>query len=163
MNRSALTLASVLAALLFVVPALRGAAQHYAARRAGDVIQLEDAKNQTVVSILPSVGDITFSMKVRGQEILRWPYASVDDFRARPALSGIPFVGPWANRLDEQAFYANGKKYAFDMNLGNVRGAIPIHGFLTTTDQWQVVEVKSDARSAWVTMRPTRAIWMASS
>lgn len=66
-------------------------------------------------------------MKVRGQEILRWPYASLEDFKARPAMSGIPFVGPWANRLDEQAFYANGKKYVFDMALGNVRGAIPIH------------------------------------
>jgi len=39
------------------------------------------------------------------------------------------------------------------MDLGNVRGAIPIHGFLTTTDQWQVVEVKADPRSAWVTSK----------
>ncbi len=70
-------------------------------------------------------------MKVKGHDVLRWPYASVEEFKARPALSGIPFVGPWANRLDEQAFYANGKRYPFDMELGNVRGAIPIHGFLT--------------------------------
>ena len=62
-------------------------------------------------------------------------------------------MGPWANRLDEQAFYANGKKYAFDMALGNVRGAIPIHGFVTTTDQWQVVEAKADAASAWLTSK----------
>jgi len=78
---------------------------------------------------------------------------SVEAFKARPGLSGIPFLGPWANRLDEQAFYANGKRYAFDMELGNVRGAIPIHGFLTTTDQWQVVEAKADRKSAWVTSR----------
>ena len=141
-----------LAVLLSIVPAIC-AAQQYTARRNGDVVQLEDTRNQIAVSILPSVGDITFSMKVRGQDILRWPYASVEDFKKRPALSGIPFVGPWANRLDEQAFYANGKKYAFDMGLGNVRGAIPIHGFLTTTDQWQVVEVKSDGKSAWLTSR----------
>ena len=62
-------------------------------------------------------------------------------------------LAPWANRLDEQAFYANGKRYAFDMELGNVRGAIPIHGFLQTTNQWQVVETNADARSAWVTSR----------
>jgi aldose 1-epimerase len=148
MNSCVLSLGAF-AVLLSIAPA----AQQYAARRTGDVVQLEDAKNDTVVSILPSVGDITFSMKVHGQEVLRWPYASVEDFKKRPALSGIPFVGPWANRLDEQAFYANGKKYAFDMGLGNVRGAIPIHGFLTTTDQWQVVEVKSDSKSAWVTSK----------
>ena len=85
--------------------------------------------------------------------MLRWPYASVEEFKARPGLSGIPFLSPWANRLDEQAFYANGKRYAFDMDLGNVRGAIPSHGFLTTNDQWQFVEVKADGKSAWVTSR----------
>jgi aldose 1-epimerase len=39
------------------------------------------------------------------------------------------------------------------MEIGNVRGAMPIHGFLTTNTEWQVVEVKADARSAWVTSR----------
>src|SRR6266550_388273 len=139
--------------LILVMASTPAPAQQYMSKRTGEAVVLEDTRNQTVVSILPSVGNIAFSMKVHGQEVLRWPYASVEDFKTRPALSGIPFVGPWANRLDEQAFYANGKRYAFDMDLGNVRGAIPIHGFLSTTDQWQVVEVKSDAKSAWVTSR----------
>jgi aldose 1-epimerase len=128
-------------------------AQPYSARQDGDVVRLQDAKTQTTVSIVPTVGDIAFEMKVKGQNVLRWPYASVEEFKTRPALSGIPFLGPWANRLDEQAFYANGRKYAFDMELGNVRGAIPIHGFLATNNQWQVVEVKADAASAWLTSR----------
>ena len=113
-------------------------AQPYSASRNGDVVQLQDARRQVTVSILPSVGDIAFEMKVKGHDVLRWPYASIEEFKSRPALSGIPFVGPWANRLDEQAFYANGKRYPFDMELGNVRGAIPIHGFLSSTDQWKV-------------------------
>src|SRR5262245_14981699 len=116
----------------------------YAVHRNAGIVVIEDTKNQVAVSILPSVGNIAFSMKVKGQEVLRWPYASVEEFKSRPALSGIPFLGPWANRLDEQAFYANGKRYAFDMDLGNVRGAIPIHGFLSTAAKWQVVEVKAD-------------------
>ena len=82
------------------------------------------------------------------------PVASIDEFRAKPAgLPGIPLLAPWANRLDEQAFYANGKRYPFDMELGNVNGAIPIHGFMTRTDQWQVVEAKADGKAAWVTSR----------
>jgi aldose 1-epimerase len=125
----------------------------YSARRNGDIVQLEDTKNQIVVSILPSIGNITIGMKVKGQDVLRWPYTSVEEFKTRPSLSGIPFLGPWANRLDEQAFYANGKKYPFDMTLGNIRGAIPIHGFVSTTDQWQVVEVRSDGKAAWVTSK----------
>ena len=138
--------------LLLVVLVTPSMAQ-YSARRNGDAVQLEDTKNQTVVSIVPSVGNITFEMKVKGQNVLRWPFPSLEEFKARPTQSGIPFLGPWANRLDEQAFYANGKKYSFDMTLGNVRGAIPIHGFLTTNDQWQVVETRADGKSAWVTSK----------
>jgi aldose 1-epimerase len=139
--------------ILFSMAPLPASAQQYAARHTGDVVQLEDTKNQTVVSIIPSVGNIAFEMKVKGTNVLQWRYATVADFEARPGLSAIPFLGPWANRLDEQAFYANGKRYAFDMDLGNVRGAIPIHGFITTTNQWQFVEAKADAKSAWVTSR----------
>ena len=87
---------------------------------------------------MPSVGNIAYRMTVKGHDVLRWPHASLDAFKASPNATGIPFMGPWINRLDEQAFYANGTRYAFDMSLGNVRGAIPIHGFLTTTDQWQL-------------------------
>ena len=141
-------------ALAWLVPIVApGAVERYSARRTGDVVRLEDVASQTVVSIASAVGNNAFEMKVKGQNILRWPYESVDAFKAAPRLSGIPFLGPWANRLDEQAFYANGKRYAFDMDLGNVRGAMPIHGFLATTDLWQIVEVKADGKAAWVTSR----------
>ncbi len=149
MNHRTVTLAIA----LWAVTALPAAGAQYVAQRTGDIVRLEDGKTQTVVSIIPAVGNIAFELKVKGQNVLRWPYASVDEFKARPSLSGIPFLGPWANRLDEQAFYANGRRYAFDMELGNVRGAIPIHGFLTTNNQWQVVEVKADANAAWATSR----------
>jgi aldose 1-epimerase len=141
--------------LLWLVPgaARPAAAGRYVARQEGDVVRLEDRKRKTSVSILPSVGNIAFDMTVKGQKILRWPYASVEDFKARPGLSGIPFLGPWANRLDEQAFYANGRRYAFDMALGNVRGANPIHGFLSTNDQWRVSAVMVNDQEAWVTSR----------
>src|SRR3954453_9058483 len=66
----------------------------YTASRTGDVIRLEDAASQTVVSIAASVGNIAFEFSVKGHNVLHWPFASVDDFKARPAMSGIPFVGP---------------------------------------------------------------------
>jgi aldose 1-epimerase len=143
----------MLSVLLVLLASLPAAAQRYAARQDGDVVRLDDRGTQTSVSLLPSVGNIAFDMTVNGHKVLRWPYASVEEFKGRPTLSGIPFLGPWANRLDEQAFYANGKKYTFDMELGNVRGAIPIHGFLTTGSRWQVVTVQADGESAWVTSR----------
>ena len=145
--------ASVAAAAIVALVAAIPAQERYAATRTGDVVQLRDASTHTVVSILSSVGNIAFEMKVNERDILWWPFASVEAFKARPAMSGVPFVGPWANRLDEQAFYANGRRYPFDMSLGNVRGAIPIHGFLTTTSAWRLVETGADDRSAWTTSR----------
>jgi aldose 1-epimerase len=139
--------------LLVVAIAIPASAQPYSAQRDGDVVRLQDAKAQTVVSIVPSVGNIAVEMKVKGANVLYWPFASVEEFKAKPSMSGIPFLGPWANRLDEQAFFANGRRYAFDMELGNVRGAIPIHGFVTTTDRWQLVEAKADGTAAWATSR----------
>ena len=66
----------------------------------------------------------------------------------------MPLLAPFANRLDETAFYANGKKYNFDLELGNVRGPIPGTGFVERLQQdWQLVEFKSDATGAWVTCK----------
>jgi aldose 1-epimerase len=137
----------------FVVTAVTvtnaSAQSRYRAERDGDVVRLHDTSGRVVLSIVPSVGNIAFELTVNGQNVLRWPYASLEAFKAKPGLSGIPFMGPWANRLDEQAFYANGRRYAFDMTLGNVRGDIPIHGFLTTTNEWQVTDVGADGNAAW--------------
>jgi len=124
----------------------------YSASQDGDVVRLEDAKNQTVVSVMPSHGNNAFQMTVKGKNVLQFPFASAAQFKSRGSYSGIPFLGPWANRLDEMAFYANGKKYLLNAGLGNVRGPIPMHGFLMTAP-WEVVEVKADGNSAWVTSK----------
>ncbi|HLG54570.1 MAG TPA: aldose 1-epimerase [Vicinamibacterales bacterium] len=135
---------------LSTVPAT---AQRYAAQRDGEVVHLTDTATGTRVSIAPSIGNIAFRMTVKGHDILRWPHADMAAFKANPNMTGIPFMAPWINRLDEQAFYANGKRYPFDMTLGNVRGAIPIHGFLTSTSEWRVVSVDAGRDSAAVTSR----------
>jgi aldose 1-epimerase len=125
----------------------------YSAVETGGIVHLRDATAETTVSLLPAVGNVTFEMLVKGHNVLNFSGGAPEQFTG--GLTGIPFMGPWANRLDEQAFYANGRKYAFDMQLGNVRGAIPIHGFLTPNAQspvrWHVLEVRADAAAAWVT------------
>ncbi len=62
----------------------------------------------------------------------------------------------WANRLDQDAFYANGKQYRLNPGSANFRrdaNQKPIHGLLGFSALWQVKEVRSDDRSAWVTSR----------
>ena len=129
-------------------------AQQYAAEENGGVVRLHDSGTDTTMSIIPSAGNVAVEMRVRGHNVLRFPYESIADYKGNEGVSmGIPFLSPWADRLDEQAFYANGKRFAFDMSLGNIRGTNPIHGFLASASEWQVIEMKADSQSAWVTSR----------
>jgi len=141
----------LLAAYAAGLPKAGAAAQaRYAAIRTGDIVQLQDTRADIVVPVVTTLSN-AYEMVVKSQQVIRKTFSDLAEFRTRPGLNGVPLLAPFANRLDEQAFYANGRKYSFDMGLGNVRGAIPIHGFLTGAKDWRLVEAKADARAAWVT------------
>jgi aldose 1-epimerase len=149
-RRSAIAALATAVVITVANPAL--AQPRYSAKQTGDIVQLRDSRTDTTVSVMTSLSN-AYEMVVKGQNLIRMTFATVDEFRARPGLNGIPLLAPFANRLDEQAFYANGKKYNFDMELGNVRGAIPIHGYLSSAKDWKLVEAKADSSAAWVTTR----------
>ena len=114
-----------------------------------DIVQLRDNAADITVSVMTSVSN-AYEIVVRGQNVVRVPF--VTGYNCWPAATAAtPFLPPFANRLDEQAFYANGKKYNFDMELGNVRGAIPIHGYLSAAKDWKMAEAACDGTGAWVT------------
>lgn len=126
----------------------------YGASFTGDVVRLTDRDSNTVVAIAPSAGNVACEMRVGGRNVLWFPFESVDEFRALGhGRAGVPFLAPWANRLDEHAFYANGRRFPFDMEIGNVRGDTPIHGLVMETDRWEVIEAAADDLSAWATSR----------
>ncbi len=132
-------------------------AQPYAAQRTEDhgvaIVRLSDAAHGVDVSIVPSIGNLAYEMKVHGHNILHFPFADLGEFARQPAQCAIPLLAPWANRMTEQGFWANGKKYAFNLALGNLRGALPIHGLLGNSPLWRVTEAGADAHSAHVTSR----------
>jgi aldose 1-epimerase len=132
-------------------------AQNYTAEKTTDhgvdIVRLTDAASGVVVSIVPSVGNRAYEMKVHGQNILWFPTDDVSQFVKRPQLGGVPLLAPWADVLDELAFWANGKRYGFNMALGNIRGPIAGAGFLTDSPLWEVTEVAADSHSAHVTSR----------
>jgi aldose 1-epimerase len=135
-------------------------AQSYSARAAKsegiDVIHLNDAQRHIEVSIVPSVGNTAYDMKVNGKPMLWSPYSSVAEFKAKPVFLGVPFLSPWANRLDQDAFWANGHKYLLNGNLNNFRRdqfGHPIHGLVSYADSWEVISTGADDRSAWLTSR----------
>jgi aldose 1-epimerase len=120
------------------------------------VVHLSDSSHHTEVSIAVGLGNIAYEMKVNGKNILYFPFHTLGDLKTKPALCGVPFLAPWANRLDQAAFFANGKKYDLNPDLGNLRfdgNHLPIHGLLSFTTLWEIVEAKADAKSAYVTSR----------
>ena len=135
----------------------RGAAatdRRYRVERSGDIVRLEETSSNTTVSICTTFGNNAFAIRANGVDVLWRPYDSLDDFKARgQGRGGTPFLAPWANRLDEPAFYANGRRFPFDMDIGNVRGPVPIHGLLMRTDRWQIVDMTADSEQSSVTSR----------
>jgi aldose 1-epimerase len=142
---------------LLLAFSLMSAARNYTARQTSEqgvaVIHLADAAKGVDVSVVPSLGNRASAMKVHGKNILYFPVPDLAELQKKPNLSGVPFLAPWANRLSEESFWANGKKYTFNMALGNVRGPVPIHGLLANSDLWEVMEVGADRKSAHVTSR----------
>jgi aldose 1-epimerase len=117
------------------------------------IISLTDAAQGVEVKIVPTLGNRVHQMTVRGRNILHNPPGDLSDHFKSRGLGGVPFLAPWADLLDEQAFWANGKRYTFNMSLGNVCGDRPIHGLLCDSPFWEVMDVDADARSAHVTSR----------
>jgi aldose 1-epimerase len=140
-----------LAAALVCIAAAPAAAQRYSAKQNGDMVALADTTARMNVEVVSSMGK-AWHIQVKGQNLVRTS-ASLEAFLANSGLNGMPLLAPFANRLDETAFYANGKKYNFDLELGNVRGPIPGTGFVNGSKAWQLVEFKADGKSAWVTCK----------
>ena len=137
-------------------------AAHYTAERQTnggiEVIHLADAGHQAEVSIVPSIGNRAFAFKIKGKNVLYFPPSSLAEYQAQnaPGLNGIPFLAPWANRMAGGGFWAGGKQYRFNPDLGSVHldaNDIAIHGMLVSSSLWRVTELQADAHSAHVTSR----------
>jgi aldose 1-epimerase len=140
-----------------LVLTLTAYAKNYTAEQTSDhgvsIVRLKDAAHGVQVSVAPSIGNRVYEMKVHGKDILYSPFANAAEFQQRPRQGGLPFLAPWADILNDQGFWANGKHYSFNMTLGNVSGERPIHGLLIISPHWQVTEVGADSKSAHVTSR----------
>lgn len=121
-----------------------------------EVIHLSDTRHKTEVSIVPSLGNNAYEMKVNGKHILWSPYKSLREFLEKPAQLGNPLLAPWANRIDGDSYWANGRKYTLNPDLKNFRydaNHRPIHGLLVFASEWKVTSLKADDDSASVTSK----------
>lgn len=147
-----------LAAVLLPATLIMHAADYSATRLSVDsieVIRLTDSARQMEVSIVPSLGNNAYDLTVKGNKILWSPYHSPAELKAKPMQIGNPFLAPWANRIDQNAYFVNGKKYLLNPDLKNFRFDAfqqPIHG-LVVYAPWTVASLNADSRGAVVTSR----------
>ena len=100
-----------------------------------ETIRLSDPAHCIEVSICPSIGNIAYSMHVNGKPILMSP-PKLNEWRQKPSQAGIPLLAPWANRLDGDGYWANGKRYGLnphavdiprvDLNFRNLHDRIRV-------------------------------------
>jgi aldose 1-epimerase len=147
------------AALALLLPVMTQAANYSARKTVVDgveVVQLADAGRQVEISIAPSIGNMAYQMNVHGKNILWYSFQGLDDLKQRAEFCCIPFLAPWANRIDGDSYWANGKKYLLNTDLGNLRRdnhQKPIHGLLNFSPLWTVVAMAADTHSAYVSSR----------
>ena len=120
------------------------------------VVQLRDAARDADAWIAPTIGNMAYRFRIGGDDILWFPFNSPADLRAKPAFCGMPFLAPWANRLDADGYWANGRHYLLNPELGNLRrdaNQKPIHGLLNFSSYWEQLSSGADDSSAWTTSR----------
>lgn len=113
-----------------------------------ETLHLADTANKVEVSICPSVGNIAYDMRVNSHPILMPPAHSLADWKNKPEWAGIPLLAPWANRLDDEWFWANGRHYRLNPEVTTIRrdpNGLAIHGLLLYAADWQVVKLQADS------------------
>lgn len=121
-----------------------------------DVVELSDAGSPLQVRIAPSVGNMAYEMLAGSVNILWCPDGTPAQLKKNRTFSAVPFLAPWANRIDGDAYWANGRQYLLNPALGNLRrdkNRLPIHGLLNFSPLWTVETLEANDTSAFVTSR----------
>ena len=121
-----------------------------------EIVRLIDVAHGIELSVVPSIGNIAYDMRVNGQPILMPPPGTFAEWKAASKQAGIPFLAPWANRIDSDSYWANGKQYLLNPGAGHLRrdpNGLPIHGLLLFASGWQISELRVGGDCAEVTSR----------
>src|SRR5712692_8537520 len=118
---------------------------------------LLDSTRRMEAGVVPDVGNLVYEFKVNGKDVLL-PPKSLQSYRETHWFCcGSPFLSPWANRIDHDYYYFQGKKYLLNDALGNLlrdNFGQALHGLVAFDARWEVVKAgASDAEGAWLTSR----------
>lgn len=121
-----------------------------------DIVRLADHAAGLEAAIAVSVGNMAYELAARGRNVLWFPFDGPAALRASDTLCGIPFLAPWANRLDQDGYWVDARRFGLNADLGNLRrdaNHMPIHGLLNFSSAWELEDAGADSGSAYVTSR----------
>src|SRR5579862_9701214 len=101
---------------------------------------LKDHKRKMDFSLAPDIGNWGYSLRVHGNEVF-YPRPPFDQYIKERGLGyGNPLMAPFANRIDRDYYYFEGKKYLLNDDLKNFLRCpptnFPIHGLLSYDTRW---------------------------
>ncbi len=147
--------------VLFVLPLGGLAVDNYSVKKkvveGHTTYHLLDSNLKMDVGIVPGIGNLAYQFKANEKDVLI-PVTSFKDYLEKHTFGwGIPFLAPWANRIDNEYYYFEGKKYLLNASLGNIMRDghnQPLHGLLVFEPRWRVVKTGgSEADGAFIVSR----------
>ncbi len=149
------------AVFLFFLPAFLPAGIYSVKKKVVDgyvAYQLVDSGRKMDVGIAPGLGNLVYQFKDHGKDVLVPTGPLNTYFERHKVCCGIPFLAPWANRIDHEYYYFQNKKYLLNSTLGFILHVppdnLPIHGTLLFNPHWKVIRSgASDSTGAFITSR----------
>jgi aldose 1-epimerase len=144
-----------------LLPASLAAANYSVTKETVDgytTYHLHDASRKMEVAIAPGLGNFVYQFTADGKNVLIPAPSLKTYFQDHKFCCGIPFLAPWANRIDHEYYWFQNKKYLLNSTLGNILHTppynLPIHGTVVFNPQWQVIHSgATEATGAYITSR----------
>jgi aldose 1-epimerase len=117
-----------------------------------DIVTLRDRSSAIEAQFVPAAGMIGVSLTDAGVQLLG-QRRGLDAYISDGKTMGIPILYPWANRLSDNTYTAEGKTVTLTPGRGGVRldpHGLPIHGMLAGYARWRVVSESADEVTAEV-------------
>lgn len=118
---------------------------------------LVDTSRNMDFGIVPDIGNFGYEFKVNGKDVFIPPESFQSYLEKRWFCCGNPFMAPWANRIDRDHYFFQGKKYLLNDALGNLlheQYKQALHGLLVFDPRWTVVATgASKTQGAFITTR----------
>jgi len=119
---------------------------------------LRDVARKMELALAPGLGNLAYAFEVNGKDVFIAP-ESLQAYLDRHWFGwGNPFMAPFANRIDKDFYFFEGKKYLLNDSFGNLLRVPPnnyvLHGLLVYEPRWEVIQSgASRAEGAFIVSR----------